>query len=92
MKKFALILLAAASLLGTTGIASAQWYGGYGGGYYGGPDPYYRERYRERYYDYDDRYYRRRHYRRGYGYGYGYNPCGPGWSLQDGICKPYRGY
>lgn len=22
----------------------------------------------------------------------GYNPCGAGWSLQDGICKPYRGY
>ena len=25
----------------------------------------------------------------------GYGPwqqCGPGWSLQDGVCKPYRGY
>lgn len=21
-----------------------------------------------------------------------YNPCGPGWSVQDGVCKPYRGY
>lgn len=89
MKKLALILLAAASLLGTVGIASAQWYGG---GYYPGdpnrmPNPYYRERYREQYYD-DDRYYRRRHYRRGYNY----NPCGEGWSLQDGRCKPYRGY
>jgi hypothetical protein len=28
MKKLALIILAAASLLGTAGIASAQWYGG----------------------------------------------------------------
>jgi len=33
----------------------------------------------------------------GYDYGYrgGYaprNPCGPGWSVQDGVCKPYRGY
>jgi hypothetical protein len=37
---------------------------------------------------------------RGYGYGryyrgyrgYAYNPCGRGWSVQDGRCKPYRGY
>jgi hypothetical protein len=56
MKKFVLILLAAAALVGTAGIASAQWYGGggpalaqwYGGGYYG--DRYYGDRYRERYY------------------------------------------
>ena len=54
MKKLALIVLAAASLVGTAGVASAQ----YGGGYYG--DRYYGDRYRERYYD-DDRYYRRRH-------------------------------
>jgi hypothetical protein len=88
MKKIALILVAAASLLGTAGVASAQWYGG---GYYsGGPDPYYRDRYRERYYDYDDRYDRRRHHRDRRGYSY--NPCGEGWSLQDGRCKPYRGY
>jgi hypothetical protein len=30
-------------------------------------------------------------YHRGYR-GYAYNPCGPGWSVQDGRCKPYRGY
>jgi hypothetical protein len=103
MKKLALILLTATSLVGTAGVASAQ---GYGGGYYpGGPDPYYRDRYRERYYD-DDRY-----YRRGYGYGGGaivghdrygrqelYYPvrpggrCPPHYTVQDGICKPYRGY
>jgi hypothetical protein len=59
MKKLALILLAAASLVGTTGAASAQWYGG---GYYG--DRYYGDRYRQRYYD-DDRYYRKRYYRGG---------------------------
>ena len=30
--------------------------------------------------------------RRGYyGRGTAY-PCGPGWSVQDGVCKPYRGY
>ena len=28
----------------------------------------------------------------GRGGGYGYNPCGPGWSVQDGVCKPYRGF
>lgn len=37
-------------------------------------------------------------YDRGYydgprrGYYRGGTPCGPGWSLQDGVCKPYRGY
>ena len=36
------------------------------------------------------------YYAPGYAPGYyrGYNPnlCGEGWSLQDGVCKPYRGY
>jgi hypothetical protein len=37
--------------------------------------------------------YDRGYYGRGYGRGYyGGAPCGPGWSLQDGVCKPYRGY
>jgi hypothetical protein len=93
MKKLALILLAAASLVGTAGVASAQYGGGY---YYGGPDPYYRPRYRERYYG-------------GYAGGpivgydvYGrqelYYPVGPGgrcprhYTIQSGLCKPYRGY
>ena len=90
MKKLAFILLAAASLVWTAGVASAQWYGG--GPYYGGgPGPYYGDRYRERYYD-DDRYYRG---------GRGYYPpgryrtsngCQRGWTVQDGLCKPYRGY
>ena len=44
MKKIALILLAAASLVGTASIASAQWYGG-------NPGPYYSDQYRGRYYD-----------------------------------------
>jgi len=39
MKKLALILFAATSLLGSGSIASAQYY--YGGGYYGAPGPYY---------------------------------------------------
>lgn len=66
MKKLALIVLAAASLVGTSGVASAQ----YGGGYYG--DRYYGDRYRERYYD-DDRYHHRRDSR-----GSRAVDCGPG--------------
>jgi hypothetical protein len=32
-------------------------------------------------------------YYRGYGGGYyGGSPCARGWTVQDGVCKPYRGY
>ena len=86
MKKLALILLAAGSLMGTASIASAQWYGG--GGYYG--DRYYGDRYRERYYD-DDRYYRRRHIPSYRVDCYG-RVCPRGFTVQDCVCKPYRGY
>ena len=84
MKKFALILLAAASLVGTASVATAQW-----GGYYYG-DRYYGDRYRERYYD-DDRYYRRRQYRSSRVDCYG-RVCPQGFTVQDCVCKPYRGY
>jgi hypothetical protein len=88
MNKLALVLLAAASLVGTADVASAQWYGG--GYYYGGPDPYYRHRYRERYYYGDDYryyggYYPPGRYRT-------WNGCQRGWTVQDGLCKPYRGF
>ena len=37
--------------------------------------------------------YDRGYYERGYGRGYyGRGACAPGWSVQDGVCKPYRGY
>jgi hypothetical protein len=36
------------------------------------------------YYDRDDY-----SYRRGY---YDYSPCRRGFTVQDGVCKPYRGY
>ena len=86
MKALALFSLAAAALLATAGTASAQYYGpGYGPGY--GP------RYDR---DYDDP-----RYRRGYGgnrggpdcYTYhGRRICCPRrWTVQDGVCKPYRG-
>lgn len=87
-KHLALMLLVFASLIGTAGVASAQWYGG--GYYYDGPGPYYRDQYRERYYD-DDRYYGRRYYREGRGYRT-WNGCPPHYTVQDGVCKPYRGY
>ena len=32
------------------------------------------------------------YYGGGYGYGGGYNPCSYGFTVQDGVCKPYRGY
>ena len=92
MKKFALVLFAATSLLGSGNIASAQYY--YGGGYYGAPGPYYGYRYS------DGGYYRG-------GAMLGYNNfgqpetwypvrrggrCPRGYSVQDGVCKLYRGY
>jgi len=43
-----------------------------------------RHHYGPRYYDGGDRYY-------GRGY-YDYAPCPRGFTVQDGVCKPYRGY
>lgn len=90
IKYLVLIALAALSLGGTAGPASAQWYGG--GYYYDEPPPYYRHRYRERYYDDDDRYERRRYYREPRRAYRTWNGCPPGYTVQDGRCKPYRGY
>jgi len=93
MKKLAFILLSVAAFVGTAGVASAQWYGGggpalaqwYGGGYYG--DRYYGDRY------YDDRYYRRRHYGdQSYRIDCYGRVCPRGFTVQDCVCKPYRGY
>lgn len=89
MRNLALIVLAAASLTGMPSIASAQWYGG---GYYYDDDPpprYHRRHYRERYYD-DDRYHRGRYYREQPRYRT-WNGCPPGYTVQDGDCRPYRG-
>jgi hypothetical protein len=86
MKKLALVLLAAASLTGTAGVASAQWYGG---GYYG-PGPYYGDRYRERYYG-DGRYYPGGQIYYPPGRYRTYNGCQRMWTVQDGLCKPYTG-
>ncbi len=90
-KKLALILLAAGSLMGTPGAASAQWYGGgyyypgyhyrHGGPYYGG-------------YGYGgpilghDIFGRPEWY-----YPVGpYGQCPRHYTVQAGLCKPYRGF
>jgi hypothetical protein len=82
-KTLALAALAAGMLAGTMGTAAAQYYDP---GYrdyplsrdYDGPRPYYRGYQREGYY-------RPGRYRT-------WNGCQPGWTVQDGLCKPYRGY
>jgi hypothetical protein len=97
MKRITLLAIAAGAIFGSVGAASAQ-------GIYldlgpdRGPRPYYRdyddgpryrdrERYRgERYGDRRDRgYYRPGGYKT-------FNGCQNGWTVQDGLCKPYRGY
>lgn len=89
MKKFSLAILTIASLAGTAGTALAQTYYDDGDGYYVDPSPYYGPRYRERYYD-DDRY-ERRVYRERSPYRQ-WDGCPRHYSVQDGVCKPYRGY
>lgn len=88
MKKFSLAILTIASLAGMAGTAFAQTYYDDGGGYYVDPSPYYGPRYRDRYF-YDDDRYERRVYRDRYRQ---WNGCPPHYTVQDGVCKPYRGY
>jgi hypothetical protein len=97
------ILIAALGLLGVSVAAvpaSAQYYGpGYG--YAPGPHYYGNERAYPRYYGARE-YYGPRVYRRGYAaidLTPHYDPRNGGWfcsdvrfTVQDGICKPYRGY
>jgi hypothetical protein len=94
MKTVALAALAVGMLLSTVGSAPAQYYAPGYGNYpyyrdYGPPRPHYRDR--ERFYG----------ERRGLGGPGGYyrpgrfrswNGCQPGWTVQDGLCKPYRGF
>ena len=107
MKKMLIWALAAATLAGAAGAASAQYiyiqpgpgYGpppgpGYGpppgpgyygpppGPGYGPPPPGYGPP--GRYYG-EGGYYRPGRFRT-------WNGCQPGWTVQDGLCKPYRGY
>jgi hypothetical protein len=105
MKRITLIAIAAGAIFGSIGAASAQGiYLDLGNDR--GPRPYYRDyddgpRYRDR--DRDryrgERYGGDRRDRGDRGGGYyrpgGYktfNGCQNGWTVQDGLCKPYRGY
>lgn len=89
MKKLALLTVAAGALLVTAGAASAQvYYSGPGYGVHIGPryEESYQPRYYRRHYDqrryYGERRYVRRQVRR----------CPYMYTVQDGVCKPYRGY
>jgi hypothetical protein len=96
MKNILISAVAAVAIIGFAGAAAAQQiylnfgpnpgYGGpgYGPGYgpppgYGAPGPYYRSQRIER------GYYRPGRFR-------SWNGCQQGWTVQDGLCKPYRGY
>ena len=82
MKKLALLGFVGVAIFAATSAASAQ----YGPGYIG--PRYYRDYDDSRAYRRDQERYRddeRRHYRRA-------GPCPRGYTVQDGVCKPYRGY
>ena len=84
MNKFALVTLAGAALFAASGAANAQVY--YSGPGYGIQiEPRYEREYDGPRYrrDYDND---RRYYRRSAG------QCPRNYSVQDGVCKPYRGY
>ena len=88
MKHFVLAALTATCLAAAVDAASAQ---PRIDGYYDDDQPRYRYRYRERYDD--DRgpgYDRRRDYRERRGYRT-QSRCRPGFTVQDGVCKPYTG-
>ena len=82
MNRLTLLTLAVAALFATVGAASAQMYNS-GPGYGMHMDQRYDRNYRR---DNDDWRYRGRHHRRTA------NGCPPHYTVQDGVCKPYRGY
>ena len=85
MKKFVLLTFAAAALFAIASGASAQVY--YSGPGYG---MHLEPRYDR---DYDRGYDDRRHHRdRRHMSRYSGNGCPYNYTVQDGVCKPYRGY
>lgn len=85
MKKLILAAVAAVVMAGSFGVVSVQPAAAQGV-YIGVGDPYYRHHHR---------YYRRHYVRPRYAPRYYRglrHACRPGWSVQDGVCKPYRGY
>jgi hypothetical protein len=106
VKKITLMLLSAGMVLATGSIAPAQVYFGIETRprYYEPPPPPPRRYYRERYYS-EPRHYgpprvygERRYHRSEEGYASPaprwrtWNGCPPNFTVQDGVCKPYRGY
>jgi len=100
MKKITFLALIAGAVFGLEGSASAQGiYLDFGNNpgpryrdYDDGPRYRDRDRYRgERYGDRRDRGDRGGGYYRPGGYKT-FNGCQNGWTVQDGLCKPYRGY
>jgi hypothetical protein len=97
MKKLTVAALTTGAIISLIGPAAAQGiYLDIGPG--PGPRPYYRDYDEPRYYrgrDYDEpRYYRGERLERGYyqpGRFRTWNGCQSGWTVQDGVCKPYRG-
>jgi hypothetical protein len=88
MKHVVLAALTATSLVAAVDAASAQ---PRIDGYYDDDQPRYRYRYRERYDDdWAPGYDRRRDYRERRGYRT-QSGCRPGFTVQDGVCKPYTG-
>jgi hypothetical protein len=88
MKKLALLVIAGAAFIAAAGTASAQYF------YYGpGYGPHIEPRYER---DYDERRYYRRERQRSSGTfrdsSGGVGCVQRGYTLQDGVCKPYRGY
>ena len=84
MNKFALLTLAAAALFASTGGASAQiFYSDRGYGVQVEP------RYER---DYDGQRYRRGYDNEQRTYRRSARSCQPHYTVQDGVCKPYRGY
>jgi hypothetical protein len=79
---FKKLILVMAAVISLSSPAGAQIYLDLG---LGGPRPQYRD-YDERRYDRGER----REYRPGRFRTW--NGCQQGWTVQDGICKPYRGY
>lgn len=92
-RKTALILALAAGVAGTAMLAAPSpvlaqsfYYSDSGVRVYVGPRHrhHHRHYYRHRYYD-DYAYHPRRHR-------HSWNGCPWGYTVQDGVCKPYRGY
>src|SRR3954447_4253978 len=99
MRKITLLALTAGAIISAEGASSQGVYLDFGNN----PGPRYRDYDGPRYQDYDRPRYRDRerygdrggpggYYRPNTGRFRTFNGCQNGWTVQDGLCKPYRGY